>query len=109
APRAEWLQKVEAHPELFSPNALFRSVVQDFMLPTVAYFGGPAEIAYFAQSQVLYEKLLGRMPVMLPRADYTLVDPKAVRILRKYKLEVEDVWQGKQTLRKSMYAKVVPK
>jgi bacillithiol biosynthesis cysteine-adding enzyme BshC len=109
APRGEWLQKVEAHPELFSPNALFRPVVQDFLLPTVAYFGGPAEIAYFAQSQVLYEKLLGRMPVMLPRADYTLVDPKAVRILKKYKLEVEDVWQGKQTLRKSMYAKVVPK
>ena len=71
APRGEWLQKVEAHPELFSPNALFRPVVQDFLLPTVAYFGGPAEIAYFAQSQVLYEKLLGRMPVCC-RARITL-------------------------------------
>jgi bacillithiol synthase len=108
APGKEWLQKVDAHPELFSPNAIFRPVVQDFLLPTVAYFAGPAEIAYFAQSQVLYEKLLGRMPVMLPRADYTLVDPKAVRILKKYKLQVEDVWLGKQALRKSMYAKVVP-
>src|SRR5208283_1263738 len=103
APRAEWLQKVEAHPELFSPNALFRPVVQDFLLPTVAYFAGPAEIAYFAQSHVLYEKLLGRMPVILPRADFTLVDPKAVRILKKYHLDVEDVWEGKQALRKSMY------
>jgi bacillithiol biosynthesis cysteine-adding enzyme BshC len=109
ASRDEWLQKLENYPELFSPNALFRPVVQDFLLPTAAYFGGPAEIAYYAQSQVLYEKLLGRMPVILPRADFTLVDPKAVRILNRYHLEVEDVWQGRQTLRKRMYRENLPK
>ena len=53
-PRGEWLHLVETSPEKFSPNALLRAVMQDFLLPTVAYFGGPAEIAYFAQSQVLY-------------------------------------------------------
>lgn len=109
APRGEWLESLEKNPELFSPNALFRPVVQDYMLPTAAYFAGPAEIAYFAQSQVLYEKLLGRMPVMMPRADFTLVDPKAVRILKKYGLEVEDVWEGKQSLRKRMHGENVPK
>lgn len=109
APLQDWLKKLEQHPEHFSPNAIFRPVVQDFMLPTIAYFGGPAEIAYYAQSQVLYKKLLGRMPVILPRADFTLVDPKAVRIFKKYQLEVEDVWQGRQTLRKRMYGESVPK
>lgn len=109
APRAEWLQTLETNPELFSPNALFRPVVQDFMLPTAAYFGGPAEIAYYAQSHVLYEELLGRMPVILPRADFTLVDPKASRILKKYGLAVEDVWEGKQALRKRMYGDSLPK
>ena len=109
APREEWLHQVEAHPELFSPNALLRSVVQDYLLPTIVYFGGPSEIAYFAQSHVLYEKLLGRMPVILPRADFTLVDPKGVRLLKKYKLQVEDVWCGSQVLRKRMYASHLPK
>ena len=109
APKEQWLERVKTSPELFSPNALFRPVVQDYLLPTVAYFGGPAEIAYYAQSQVLYERLLGRMPVILPRADFTLVDPKAVRILKKYHLEVEDVWQGRQKLRKRMYGETVPK
>src|SRR5450432_3114324 len=109
APRQDWLQSVDKNPELFSPTALFRPVVQDYMLPTVAYFGDPAEIAYYAQSQVLYEKLLGRMPVILPRADFTLVDPKAIRILKKYGLEVEDVWQGKQSLRKHMFGTNIPK
>jgi bacillithiol synthase len=109
AAREEWLREIEADPQCFSPNALFRPVVQDYLLPTVAYFGGPAETAYYAQSQVIYEKLLGRMPVILPRADFTLVDPKGVRILKKYGLQVEDVWQGKQELLKRMYANNVPK
>lgn len=107
-PREEWIDLVEAEPENFSPNAILRPVMQDYLLPTVAYFGGPAEIAYFAQSQVLYEKLLGRMPVLLPRADFTLVDPKGERLLKKYHLDVEDVWAGSESLRKQMYNSVVP-
>jgi bacillithiol synthase len=108
-PREKWFPLVQAEPENFSPNAILRPVMQDFLLPTVAYFGGPSEIAYFAQSQVLYEKLLGRMPVLLPRADFTLVDPKADRLLKKYHLRVEDVWAGSEFLRKRMYNSVVPK
>jgi len=108
-PRESWLRRIEASPEKFSPNALLRPVMQDFLLPTVAYFGGPSEIAYYAQSQVLYKQLLGRMPLLLPRADFTLVDPKAERILKKYHLDVEDVWCGSQTLRKRMYNSAIPK
>lgn len=108
-PLEDWLDRIEAFPEKFSPNALFRPVVQDYLLPTVAYFGGPAEIAYYAQSQVLYQKLLGRMPMILPRADFTLVDPKAERLLKKYCLQVEDVWSGSQSLRNRMCNSAVPK
>ena len=108
-PREELIRRVSAEPESFSPNALLRPLMQDYLLPTVVYYGGPAEIAYFAQSQVLYKKILGRMPVLLPRADYTLVDPKGVRILDKYKLKVEDAWLGPQTLQKKMYATNLPK
>jgi bacillithiol biosynthesis cysteine-adding enzyme BshC len=108
-PREELIARVAAQPESFSPNALLRPLMQDYLLPTAVYYGGPAEIAYFAQSQVLYKKLLGRMPVLLPRADYTLVDPKAVRVLEKYNLKVEDAWLGPQALRKKMYSTNVPK
>ena len=54
------------------------------MLPTVAYIGGPAEIAYFAQSQVLYRTLLGRMPVAVPRTGYTILDSRAVKLMDRY-------------------------
>jgi bacillithiol biosynthesis cysteine-adding enzyme BshC len=106
--KAELLAAIHREPESFSPNALLRPVVQDFLLPTVAYIGGPSEISYFAQSEVLYRNLLGRMPVMLPRAGFTLVDTKAQRLLKQYGIEVEDVWTGPQELRKRLSKASVP-
>jgi bacillithiol biosynthesis cysteine-adding enzyme BshC len=100
--RDELVHMTHTEPQNFSPNALFRPVVQDYLLPTVACIAGPAEISYFAQSEVVYRHLLGRMPVLLPRAGFTLVDAKANKLLRKYGLTVEDVWSGSQDLRHKM-------
>ena len=107
--KEEFQQAVAKAPENFSPNALLRPVVQDFLLPTVAYIAGSAEISYFAQSEVLYRAILGRMPVMLPRADFTLVDVKAAKLLKQYHLTVEDLWRGSQDIRKRLERAAVPK
>jgi bacillithiol synthase len=106
--REEALELVESEPEALSPNALFRPVVQDFLLPTAAYLGGPAEISYFAQSEVIYRELLGRMPVLLPRAGFTLLDPKADKLLQRYGLCIENLWAGPQELRRKMESVAVP-
>jgi bacillithiol biosynthesis cysteine-adding enzyme BshC len=107
--KRELEQLIESEPQSFSPNALLRPVMQDFLFPTAAYVGGPAEISYFAQSEVVYRHVLERMPVLLPRAGFTLVDAKAAKLLQKYELNVEDVWQGSQVVRKRMEAHSVPK
>ena len=107
--RDELVHMTHSDPEKFSPNVLFRPVVQDYLLPTAANIGGPAEISYTAQSEVVYRHLLGRMPVMLPRAGFTLVDAKAKKLLRRYGLAVEDVWSGSQDLRHKMEDRSVPK
>src|SRR5207253_2741847 len=106
--REELVHNTHMEPEKFSPNALFRPVVQDYLLPTAAYIAGPAEISYFAQSEVVYRHLLGRMPVMLPRAGFTLVEAKAKKLLRRYGLTVEEVWAGSQGLRHKMESRSVP-
>ena len=106
---SELLQAIETTPEDFSPSALFRAVVQDYLLPTVAYIGGAAEIAYFAQSEVVYKQVLGRMPVILSRPDFTLVDIKAAKLLRAYHLKVEDIWAGSQEVRRRMELASLPK
>jgi uncharacterized protein YllA (UPF0747 family) len=105
---AELAEKVASEPECFSPNALLRPVLQDFLLPTAAYIAGPAEIAYFAQAEVVYRRLLGRMPVILPRPAFTVVDAKVENLLHRYRLQPEDVWRGSQHLREAMETASVP-
>jgi len=82
---------LEAEPERLSPNALLRAVFQDFILPTAAYVGGPAEIAYFAQSQVIYEKILGRVTPILPRLSATLIEPPIAAVLAQHELALSDL------------------
>ena len=53
-PREELVHMTHTQPEKFSPNALFRPVIQDYLLPTAGFIAGPAEIAYIAQSEVIY-------------------------------------------------------
>jgi bacillithiol biosynthesis cysteine-adding enzyme BshC len=78
---AEVLGILESEPERLSPNALLRAVFQDTVLPTAAYVGGPAEIAYFAQSAVVYERILGRVTPVLPRLSATLVEPAVAKVM----------------------------
>jgi len=106
--KAELLERIEAAPEEFNPNVLLRPVVQDFLLPTLVYTGGAAEVAYFAQVGVVYEKLLGRVTPVLPRFSATLVEPKAQRILERYKLELPDLFQGPERLREIMAGRTLP-
>ena len=82
-----------------SPNALLRPVVQDAMLPTVAYIGGPAETAYLAQSAAIYEILLGRMPVAVPRTGFTILDSHSEKLLDRYGLSLPDFFHGEDALR----------
>jgi bacillithiol biosynthesis cysteine-adding enzyme BshC len=82
-----------------SPNALLRPVVQDYLLPTVAYAGGPAELAYMAQSQVIYDRLLGRMPVMLSRSSFTLLEHRAAKLLERCHMTVAQTLVDPETLR----------
>ena len=83
---------LDAEPERISPSALLRPVFQDFLLSSSAIVGGPAEIAYFAQSAVLYERILGRLTPALPRFSATLVEPKIGEVLKKHGLTLEQVF-----------------
>jgi uncharacterized protein YllA (UPF0747 family) len=60
-------------PETLSPSALLRPLLQDFLFPTLAYVGGPAEIAYFAQLHPWYETMGIEQPKLFPRVSATLL------------------------------------
>ncbi|HEX5226160.1 MAG TPA: bacillithiol biosynthesis cysteine-adding enzyme BshC [Bryobacteraceae bacterium] len=100
--------ELEAQADRLSPNALLRPVMQDYVLPTVAYVGGPAELAYLAQSQVLYRELLGRMPVMMSRGGFTLVDARTAKLLDRYRLPIPALFHGEEAVRDRVARTLVP-
>jgi bacillithiol synthase len=99
---------IESTPEAVTPSVLLRPVVQDALLPTAAYLGGPAEVAYMAEVQVPYERILGRMPAILPRSSFTLIEPSVARMLTKYELDLRDILRGPQHVRAKMEQRAIP-
>ena len=87
-----------AHPERFSPNVTLRAVVQDYLLPTIAYYGGAAEIAYFAQTTEVYRLLERPITPILPRSSLTVIERHTGRVLEKYGLRLQDLFGGLEDL-----------
>jgi bacillithiol synthase len=106
--RTDLLEQISSAPENFSANALLRPVVQDYLLPTIAYAGGSAEVAYFAQAAVVYEAVLSRTTPIIPRFSATLVEAKPQGLLQRYKLQLTDVFQGPEALRERVAAGTLP-
>ncbi len=107
--RDELLGRVASSPQNFSANVLLRPVIQDYLLPTVAYTGGAAEVAYFAQVAVVYKALLGRVTPVVARFSATVVDAKVQRLLERYGLRLPDLFHGPEALREQMAAGILPK
>ncbi len=94
----EVVERIRIHPERFSPNVFLRPILQDTLLPTLAYIGGPAEVAYYAQMKSFYEVMGAPMPVILPRFSATIIESKIRRFLdesalpwTRFNLRVEDL------------------
>jgi bacillithiol biosynthesis cysteine-adding enzyme BshC len=105
---AELLQETERCPEKFSANVLLRPLVQDYLLPTLCYIGGPSEIAYFAQIEVVYRNLAGRVTPIVPRIFATLVEPRAAKLLDRYQLSLADMLNAPEKTRELVAARALP-
>src|SRR5262249_42240712 len=92
--KAELIELAGRCSTCFSPNVTLRPVVQDYLLPTAAYIGGPAEIAYFAQIGAVYKILERPEPCILPRASFTIVEGRHQKTMKKYGLRLEDFFEG---------------
>jgi len=106
--QSELLDRITASPEQFSPNVLLRPVVEDYLLPTLAYTGGAAETAYFAQAGAVYEALLGRVTPIVPRFSATIVEPKLQRLIERHGIAVADVFAGAEALRRQLAERGLP-
>ncbi len=105
---AELLAILDSAPERFSPNVLLRAVFQDTILPTAAYIGGPAEVAYFAQSAVIYQRILGRITPILPRLSATLIEPAIAAVMAQHEVGLTDAMRSTEDLVQRLAARALP-
>jgi bacillithiol biosynthesis cysteine-adding enzyme BshC len=105
---AQLLARLSSASQDFSGSALLRPVVQDYLLPTLAYAGGSAEVAYFAQAGVVYQALLGRITPVVPRFSATLIEAKPKTLLERYGLTFTDLL-GPTPLREQLAARALSK
>jgi bacillithiol synthase len=87
----EIAEALSRDPLRFSTSALLRPIVQDTLLPTAAYVGGPAEVSYFAQTGPLYDHFRLTMPLIVARARFRVIDPHTRRRLAEVGLGADDV------------------
>lgn len=95
---AELAEMAEREPMQFSPSVVLRSVVQDHLLPSVCYFGGAAEVAYFAQSGEVY-RLLGRPATpIIHRQSFSMVESRHRKTQERYGLKFTDLFAGTEAI-----------
>jgi len=87
----EVVSRLEHEPLSCSTSALLRPLIQDALLPTAAYVGGPAEVSYFAQLMPLYPLFELPLPLVIPRARFRCVDARARRLLDQLGLGPDDL------------------
>ncbi|MCL6637952.1 MAG: bacillithiol biosynthesis cysteine-adding enzyme BshC, partial [Alicyclobacillus sp.] len=90
-PVATWLALARECPESFSANVLLRPVVQDHLLPTLAYVGGPSEIAYHPLARGVFRVHERNLPPLVLRDRLQWYPPEVLRNLEKWRLPLHEL------------------
>lgn len=81
---------LETAPESFSPNVFLRPVIQEFLLPNMAYIAGPGEIAYYAQTKHFFEIYNQKLPLIYPRFSATIIGKALQRYWDELDFQFDD-------------------
>lgn len=81
--------ELDAHPERFSPNVVLRPVLQETILPNIAFIGGGAEVGYWMQLKPVFEKHGVPFPPLILRASVQWIPAQASRIAEAMDFQTE--------------------
>jgi bacillithiol synthase len=76
-------------PHLLSNNVVTRPLMQEFLLPTLSFVGGPGEIAYWSTLRGVFHLFDVKIPPLLPRLTFTLIEPKVQKIAMEKNLDID--------------------
>lgn len=89
--KEELLQLVAKEPENLSNNVVTRPLMQEYLLPVLAFVGGPGEIAYWATLKEVFHLFSFKVPPIVPRLSMTLIEPRIKKYLEEFQLPEENV------------------
>jgi len=88
----EILQELDNHPERFSPNVILRPVLQETILPDIAFIGGGGEIAYWLELKKVFETVSVPYPMLIVRNSFMFVSKELHEIVKKIKFSYADLF-----------------
>ena len=91
-------QLVEESPEKFSPNVVLRPILQEILLPNLAYLGGPAEVVYWLQLKGAFDTYNVHFPMVLPRGFCLVLDGHFSEKWRKSGWSLENLLKPQRTI-----------
>jgi bacillithiol biosynthesis cysteine-adding enzyme BshC len=89
---------IKTDPKKISPNVVLRPVYQQFILPNIAYIGGPGELAYWLQFKKMFDALNVQFPILIPRNFITVIDAGTKNKIEKLNFKPEDFFKDLQEL-----------
>ncbi|USY30528.1 bacillithiol biosynthesis cysteine-adding enzyme BshC [Bacillus safensis] len=89
--KEELLQEIEEHPERFSNNVVTRPLMQETLLPTLAFMAGHGEVNYWGELKGIFEHFELKMAPVLPRLHVTILERHIDKKLPVRELSLEEV------------------
>lgn len=92
------LKELNHHPERFSPNVVLRPVLQELLLPDIAFIGGGAELAYWMELREVFREASVFFPMLILRNSYLLAGPEVQSLMHKHQLDELALFQSERRL-----------
>ncbi len=86
------IEMVQEKPENFSPNVILRPLYQESVLPNLAYVGGPAEIAYWAQLKEVFNVVEVQFPKLILRNSFVWLSSNDLNWWKEQNLNEDDLF-----------------
>lgn len=97
----ELIGELETYPERFSPNVILRGLLQESILPDVAFIGGGAEVAYWLQLKELFTHYKVFYPIIMLRQSVLWIEPKAAELQKKLGITTQELFKPYEELAKA--------
>lgn len=87
---AELCDLICQNPEAFSNNVVTRPLMQEYLLPTLAFIAGPGEINYWGELKGAFQVMGYKMPPVVPRLQVTFLERHIEKKLDERGIELRE-------------------